>query len=286
MSDNKNKYVLDALGVTAWHDAGYTGKGVHIASVEDFANAPKNAHASLTCLACKEVAPDAEYHYLPQSRNGAEGKTMSETEFLARLVGRVETENISVWFGSRSSTTDNQLDKALNTVPQLTAFFSAGNTGDRNGSTFINAKNIYGVGAVNVTWAHSILGVPSEGAHMTVVPSFYSSESDAVDFAAPTDIYVNGQQFDGTSCSTPVLAGMAALVNQLFIERTGKPLDRDAMYAFLFDNCYKISGKTHHPKSGWGMPILPPIDSIDFSKYTEADMYFPDIEKHWAESIS
>ena len=280
--DARNKYILDALGVLAWHDAGYTGTGVHIASVENFQSAGDNAHERLTYLACKEVAPNAEYYYLPQARNGTEGKELSETAFHARLVGEVERNDISVWFGSRSTSRDPQLDKALDTVPRLTVLFSAGNTGDGGGSKFIDGNNVYGVGAVNISWSYSVGGVPAEGAEMMILPAFYSSESDAVDFAAPTDLYINDSRFDGTSCATPVLAGMCALINEFFIERTGYPLTRGKMYDFLFDNCVKIGGAARTKKSGWGMPILPPIESIDIQKYAGETTMFSDIQNHWA----
>ena len=116
----------------------------------------------------------------------------------------------------------------------------------------------------------------------------YSSESNEVDFCGPTGLrvyYANGATvvFQGTSCATPALAGMAACVNHLFIEKTGKALRREKMYQFLKDCCKDLGTGGKDEKTGWGLPILPRPGEVDIQNYIEGEnAMFTDIDNHWA----
>ena len=73
--------------------------------------------------------------------------------------------------------------------------------------------------------------------------------------------------FSGTSCAAPVLAGMARLVNDLFIDKTGFPLSSADMYRFFADNCRDLHTRGEDDFTGWGLPILPPPETVDVWRY-------------------
>lgn len=251
----RNDYIRRILGVEAFHKAGYTGKRVTIASAEDFAAAKDTDHAKSSYETARQIAPDAKYITLRPFPSGADDLTT----YYPQLIKRAKENNVSAWFGSVDCARASILDDPLATYPEMTVFFAAGNGGEDSASHFIASPDVYGVGAVNLkndNWT----------------PASYTSVSEDVDFASFAGIYTpNGSKFIGTSCATPVLAAMAALVNDFFIDKTGKPLTRDKMYQFLKDNAVDVYLPGADEKTGWGVPILPDPDYIDIAKYAEVE---------------
>lgn len=141
--------------------------------------------------------------------------------------------------------------------------FAAGNDNAKASSRIMECDYVWGVGAYKVM----------AGTNKYLAET-YSSVSEHVDFAAPARLYVGkGKdeeyygQFVGTSCATPVLAGMASLVNDLAIHVTGKSLTQQGMYDFFKDNCKDIDKKGKDVKTGWGAVILPDPSTVDITKY-------------------
>ena len=253
--NSKNNHVRDFLGITAWHEAGYTGTRSLVASSEDFEEG--GYHPKATFEIFREIAPGASLTYIHIA--DADGLAASGADVL---------------FASLSAKTFPQASEWDKTVPDtLAAFVSVGNDGDDRANAYIHAAKIYGVGAVRLIYDTLVGGVPPEGAVPRVIPAEYSSTSDEVDFCGVTDLYLaSGLRFNGTSCACPVVAGMAALVNDFFIARTGRPLKTFKMYRFLRECCTPVDAPAD--KVGWGLPILPPPESIDIWRY--ADMYKDD----------
>ena len=265
--NSRNDNVRDFCGVTAWHNAGYTGSRVSIGSAENFVDASPSTHKYKTWLIANEFAPDAKYYYFKVSATSA-NRTIEQRKALIKSM--LEENGVSVYFASLSGVRDASHDEVLSDFPELILLFSAGNDGDDGSSGYIRSKTIYGVGAVEIKWSKLVNGKPAEDAEVMLRPAGYSSVSEDVDFAAPTKLYLKGSEtFSGTSCAAPALAGMCALVNDFFIDKTGKPLTRDKMYQFLKDNCIDLKDEGHDTKTGWGLPILPHPDTIDISKYAE-----------------
>ena len=106
------------------------------------------------------------------------------------------------------------------------------------------------------------------------VPKIYSSESELVAFSAPTDIayQLTGMPVktgSGTSAATPYLCGMAALVQDLFLHKTGLPLKREALLRFFRDHCLDMETPGHDSKTGYGAVVLPDPEEIDVWAYQD-----------------
>ena len=175
-----------------------------------------------------------------------------------------------VMFVSLSSRGSNGATYADPVIPDdIFIAMSAGNEGTTSSNGWIKAEKVYGVGAVNLKWSAMRNGEPMPGAELMIFSASYTSDSNHVDFGAPTDIYIDNRHdaFGGTSGAAPALAGIVALVQDLFIEKTGRPLSHQAMYQFLKDNSMDIEETGKDDRSGWGLPILPDPATVDVWKY-------------------
>ena len=264
--DSKNNWIRDYLGVSAWHDAGYTGARGLTLTAENIADAGAESHAYKTLLALREIAPGRRVVY--QDMHDADGLIAAVRDSGA------DTMFASVsWYGCTGEWR-RMIDAGL--PDHLSLFCSAGNHSTDRDNPMMAAARVYGVGAVRLTASESRGGVPVPGAVITLVEAGYTSASDHVDFSGATDLYVGegSRVFGGTSCACPVICGMAALVNDLAIERTGRPLKHDAVYRLLRD-CAKPVNKPgiKDDRTGWGLPILPPPEKIDIERYVRMDTY-------------
>lgn len=278
-----NQAALDYLGISAWHEAGYTGKLGLSATGEQFNpkgtelegfveepfkglydNQLEEGHAYQTAYIHHLFAPERTIVQIPYRL----------ADFQRLNAGCINGREVDVMYLSVSSNMNGRAyDDTLERFPRMSFFSAAGNYGGEKFNQLLYAEGIYGVGAVEI---------PS-----MKLPA-YSSESNEVDFCGPTGLkiyYPNGARytFNGTSCATPALAGMAACVNHLFIEKTGKALTREKMYQFLQDCCKDLGTGGKDEKTGWGLPVLPRPEEVDISRYTGVtDNMFTDIEGHWA----
>lgn len=255
--NTKNNWIRDYLGVTAWHEAGYRGKHGLTANGEDFIGKGINAHECQTLQAFHEIAPDREVVYLK----------LSDTDTLLRETAAQGIDTMFVSLSANLNYKDgDRLDEELH--ERTTIFVSAGNDGADKSNKYMTAQRCYGVAAARLLSSELYQGIPIKGADITPMATGYSSVSDLIDFTGVTDLYVdNGHQFGGTSCACPVLCGMAALVNDFFIVHTGSPLTSEAMYRFLKDCSLDLEGNGRDSKNGWGLPLLPPPETIDIFKY-------------------
>jgi hypothetical protein len=237
--DERNKRILDHLGVTAWHDAGYTGKHGRTATAET----ENGMHGMESAGVFRAIAPDRTLVHVPLTIDGLRS--------IKNYPAMIDTMYASL----RDTGTDTgEVDAALKDVSEhLTLFVAAGNDGKPN--RIIEAEYVYAVGAYTLM---------VDG---RMNPTNYTNPSQYVDFAAPVNI--NG--FRGTSASTPALCGMAALVNDMAIQRHGRPLSSKGMCQFLKDNSIDIWDKGRDDFTGWGAPVLPPPETVDLTKYMEVE---------------
>ena len=268
--NSKNDYIREYLGVDKFHARGYTGTRVKALSAEDFNKENATQHSLQTRLAFLEIAPDAMLSYAPFP-----GASNTAPEFQKMCKGAC------VMFASLSTEGGGAAYAEAVIPDDLFVCVSAGNDGGSSANGWMSGRKIYGAGAVDIRWSAMRGGEPLPGATLLVQSAPYTSHSENVDFGAATGLYLPGyaSTFTGTSCAAPVLAGIAALVNDFFIQQTGRPLSHEAMYQFLKDCTVDIEAEGKDNVSGWGVPRLPDPDTIDIWKYqTEEDRDMEDAE--------
>lgn len=251
-----NDYIRDFLGVTAWHKAGYTGKGVRVCTYEN-PNLSGYAHGHNTWNASKEIAPDCELIYAGK----ATAKTVTADDIDYMLSLHPDIIFASLAFSSPLDYADKFAD-----YPFTTIFMSAGNDeGDIPYNNALESPYIYGIGAYYIM------------ANGTIRPTYFSAEGDGVDFCGPAKIWVPTatgeaiQPVSGTSFAGPIMAAMTALALGVIKEKSGLPMSRDMLYQFFEDHAVDIGSSGKDTKCGWGAVVLP-APGTDISKYMEADM--------------
>lgn len=259
----ENDYLRDYLGVSAWHKAGYTGGRVKIASAEDFASGKPGTHVYDTYFAAKEIAPLAAYTYVPFLHGN--GKT--DAEVLADAKDNLT--DTQVLFSALNCSGFEGVDAMFASLPELSVLWAAGNDSTNSAFTWIEYESVWGVGAVNVGYDTTVNGKPTPTSKIIVTPENYSSESKHVDFCSAT-IYSESGRLRGTSFATPVLAGMCALVQDFFMDKIGRFLNRQEMYDFLKENCVDVADTGKDSKTGWGFVRLPDPYTVDYRRYDMA----------------
>ena len=243
----------DFCGITAWHNAGWTGQGIRIWNAEN-TTPQQEAHGDGTTSRILDAAPDADvtpsFHYINTSGEHIteeyvyeDGKKLSADQFCAEHDFHIVSCSQK---GDKRSTDERRtLYGNLRKKYNLTLFNSAGNDGSAGvkGGKIPESEALY-VGACMAfkkdyndlrMWQYSSIG----------------DEEDEVDFSTfPADQ-------SGTSFSCPYLAGTTALLMQ----RYGKMTSAEVY------NYYKMCARpidTGHPYkenydlwSGYGVPILP-----------------------------
>lgn len=274
-------------GVTAFHNAGYYGERVIAGTGESWGllyynpagmvidptadslyTSESQSHGMETAATFFQVAPASKLISLSFT-----GKFMSdgsfESTFIDESIPIIQSMGITNMFNSFTQTGNNAyfqaLQQALNNVPNFKCYFSAGNDDTDDYNKVMQVENVFGVGAYRIMVSGEIV---LEG---------YSSESEYVDFAAPSMIYVNlfatspdasAAPCSGTSFSAPWLCGMSCLVDDFFIDRTGYPLSREAMRQFMIDCSEDIGDSGTDVETGHGAPRLPNPEDIVISNYT------------------
>lgn len=278
-----NKKEFDLSGITTWHKAGYTGKNIRIANLEGtdpslwffngkikdpFNNASgvgRNYHGHQTADILHQVAPEAEIYIL--SNSGRYGSKTAEGKFIEESIPFMESEQIHLVNASLGGVDNPVLNERIKEAQEhgVTFITSAGNEADSGVGGYARSGVWIAVGAVHLSGKGEILHAG------------YSSIGEAVDFTQFSGLYVHdarkgyeGRVFpvQGTSFSSPMLCGMLALMQQLFLEKTGRTLYQDELYEFMKDYSIDLWEPGHDTKSGYGLFLLPKNpDSIDIGKH-------------------
>lgn len=165
---------------------------------------------------------------------------------------------------STSKLTDQIYQEAMDQIPDFKLWWAMGNDDDDSYNRITDLECMYGVGAYKIMVDGQI------------VPEGFSSESTTVDFCAPDMIYINTSAtspdatagpHSGTSFSAPTLCAMSCLVDDFFIDKTGKPLSREMMYQFFLDHCEDLDAEGFDVETGHGAVRLPDPAEIDIEKY-------------------
>ncbi|MGJ0846662.1 S8 family peptidase [Tissierella praeacuta] len=280
----ENTREFELSGINYWHKKGYTGNGVKIANMEScnidawyLKSQPKdpfnhrrnkldNAHGNQTINVLSQVAPDADFYILPTS--GSYGNEYAKGDFPEKAIPFMISEGIHLVNASLIGINNDTLNKIIKNAQEngVTFVSSAGNESDKGTSGYVNSGLWISVGAVHMNKKGDI-NLAS-----------YSSIGEAVDFVQFSGIYVNDVRpsykdrtiyVTGTSFSSPILCGMLALVQQLFIEKTGQPLSQTKLYEFILDNTIDLGEMGKDVEYGHGLFILPNPENIDINKYMD-----------------
>nr|DAQ98891.1 MAG TPA: Phosphodiester glycosidase [Caudoviricetes sp.] len=282
LDDNKRhrKYT----GVSKFHAAGYYGAGIVAASgeawslksynpddqcVDPFGEGFGTGHSLNTAATFFQVAPKAQLYMLSTSSllSGTPGR--SYDKFVTKSIPLIKEKRITAMFNSFTKQYNNETREAItNSLKEVEdffkCFFAMGNDSTKDYNQITDIEEIFGVSAYT-------LMVSGEA-----VPAGYSSESETTDFAAPSMIYTNttatkpsdsGGPNAGTSFSAPWLCGMCCLLDEFFIDKTGKPLTREMTYRFFKDHTKDLGNPGFDKKNGYGAVILPDPSEIDVEKY-------------------
>ena len=305
-----NRQERDYTGVSKFHKAGYFGERVVAASGEYWAleaynpggqvldplgiGTDSDTHAINTAATFFQVAPKAKLYMLPSNKGVFRGDGTYTSDFLEKSAALIEKYNVTNMFVSKSASRHTaffrDLSQWLRGHGDFKYYFAAGNYDTEKYNEMIEIDEITGVAAYHIN---------DDG---EAIRAGYSSESEYVDFAAPSSIYLNihatspkdskGLPKTGTSFATPWLCGMAVLVDDYFIDKTGKPLSREAMLRFFRDHCRDIYLPGKDVKTGYGAVYLPDPAEIDIAKYTDCSpldkpdkpVNPPDISEDWAKA--
>lgn len=300
---DSNAWLRRVTGVDKFHAAGYFGSRVTAGTGEKVNTESYSAggkiipvlgdgtseHAVQTAAVFFQVAPETTLYSFSTNTRLAGGQ--KHWDFFSDCVPVIDEKRISNIFFSRVENNKETIKKhreVLKDRPWLKEFWAAGNDGAESYSKLLQIEDVIGVGAAEVLRSSKVIGGPR------VYPAGYTSQTELVDFAAPGNPGVNiratsqsdsAQILAGTSFAAPWLCGMACLVDDFFLDRTGQALSRAAMVRFFKDHCQDIGEAGKDNQSGFGLVVLPDPEEIDIEKYVEVrKMEFADKDRisSWA----
>ena len=267
-----NEEAFDFLGIAKFHENGYTGKNITIASKESIiqgifndvecddyfsTDTSKSAkHGTTVMDYIRQVVPDAKK--IACDFSGITEKNVWKCEGMEKLLSNPP----QVFTSSSYNTSDSQEHhmKKYRELRDKGCFLvhGAGNDGEDGVLNVVKNDVFKAVAAYKL-----YCGKPKKES--------FSSVGEEVDFASLDNLRASwdNKRHTGTSFSAPVFAGMVALVQDFFIVQIGKQLDYENLLQFIKDNCIDLEETGIDNKSGFGLFILPDPNSINISKYTD-----------------
>ena len=298
MIPKENLKEFEISGILRWHELGYTGKGISIASLEGFnPNAyflkgkVKNpfgrdngdAHGTQVMDIILQVAPEAELHsvpFFPMTISGGKvtgGFMDNVLPYLYKNVDIITTSSIN-----RPNKTRDEM--MLETQEKgLIWLCAAGNDTDEI-SGYGKSDAWIAVGAVGYRDIDGEIfrkGYSNTGKYLNLMSfsGLYFRQFEKESKYPP-------YQLEGTSFSTPMAAAMMCLAQQFFKEKAGRKLYQDEMMEFIKDFSVDLGEEGFDHLHGWGLFVLPEPSKIDVKKYLlrgSNEMIFKDTKGHWAE---
>lgn len=255
---------LDFLGITKWHKAGYTGKGITVVGGE------------LTTDKFRSIHTDRLSEIIrPHGFGGGDNAQHGTNMFVHLLTVAPEVTAISceksksfnyclendvdiytTALVSRQKITEQKEELIQKCIDKGCIFFIAAGNYDDNGLAGESKSEKYwaigGAEFINGKWQK--LNISSMG-----------EELDFVCVAKWLGV-------NGSSPMAFTVAGMCALVQQFFKERAGRKLNREEMERFIKDNCRDILQEGFDVESGYGLFVLPNPEEIDINKYVSGEV--------------
>ena len=284
----ENYHIRKFTGVDKFHNAGYYGERVYASTGENwdinnynpddlvlipFGNGRDwgnydGGHGTKTAATFFQVAPKAHLVQMSEVFPCRTGKNCY-CGLEDNCLPYIKEYGITSIFCSFEMICDKYLaEKYTSILDELETFnflISAGNESVSGYNKLAMCDSIITVGAYYVSGNKA-------------KPEYFTSNTEYVDFGAPdkqttkfalkTNIIEYGKN-SGTSFSAPWLCGMICLVNDFFIDKTGKPLHYKKMYEFLKDYSKDVGDEGFDDEMGFGAPILPNPSDIEIDKYVE-----------------
>ena len=259
---------LDFLGITEWHKAGYTGKGIKILSHEKVCEKKhpdvispkgfnsKSGHGDDVMSHIKLVSPDATFIAYPfNGQFGNDTYKCDCADYIRNQGVHVCTDSLLGEYptGGKQKAIQDCIDSGC------MFFIAAGNDGNKGLKPESRYEGYLAVGGVKpkilqgeIDW--SVL-------HRTN----YSSVGKELDLVVLAELL----GINGTSFCSPVAAGMVADVQQFFLEKAGRVLKPIELTRFIMDNLLDVEAEGFDIETGHGLFRLPKPSSIDITKYAK-----------------
>ncbi|MBU3216638.1 S8 family serine peptidase [Clostridium estertheticum] len=264
--EEKNKKIFDYLGITAYHNAGVTGKGIKIGVMDrdfDIASSTLNGlikgangagvtadddHGMYVCSIVKQILPDAEVYLIGKLGVSPLEWAMNNNMDIvtcSQIYGTVGSPNAKLEGFPEASKSAYQKGLLLCS--------GAGNDGDKGQTGNLalpgGLPEWVSVGAVNGSnyiW-DGVIG-----------RSTYSGFGTDLEVMSFDNIYGVGDKgpfpFGGTSCAAPVFSGLMGLV----MSNIGKR-DPSQLREFATWFCVDIDSVGRDKYTGYGVFKLPPL---------------------------
>lgn len=255
---------FEFLGINKFRELGYTGSRVKIMSdekiIKDYPNVDKERwdkvicpkgyqtngswHGSSVMNILQDICPDATYIAFPMDMKGTEKNYTSKcVDYI--LENKVHLFTTSQVGGSVSKAKAKAMQDCIDNG--TTFFCAAGNQGDNGMLGEAKSDKHIAIGALNpdkkLKWAS------------------YSSIGKELDYVSI------GFYGFGTSYTTPTVCAMCGLVQDFFIDKTGRALVRSELIDFINDHLIDVEDEGFDVKTGNGLFILPNPLEIDIGKY-------------------
>jgi peptidoglycan L-alanyl-D-glutamate endopeptidase CwlK len=283
---------LTFLGITRWHELGYTGKGIKIMSDElIYQKAPSGTsqerwdkiicpkgyrskagdtpwHGTAVMSHILMVAPDAECIAFPLS--GSFGSTYNSAcaEYIKENKVHIFTTSSvgSYPVAGRRMAIEDCIEAGC------IFFGSAGNDGESGVREEIQYEGYWAIGGVKPKFTGEYNGEDPIYDWGKLTKVGYSAVGEELDYVTIAEIMTAV----GTSFCSPVFAAMVGLVQQFFIEKIGRRLTRREMANFIADNLRDLEVEGFDTRTGHGSFILPEPSTIDIRKYVaDIDVAYP-----------
>ena len=263
---------LDFLGITAWHKAGYTGKGIKILSDERVCQkkhpdvispsgfSSKSGHGDDVMSHIKLVAPDATFIAYPFSGTfGTDSYKCNGAEY-------IKSEGVHVFTTSSLGQFPNGgKQKAIQDCIKAGCIFfiAAGNDNLKGLKAESRYEGYLAIGGVKPRFTGEYKWNDPIYDWNNFIKTNYSSVGEELDYVTLAEIL----GVSGTSHCAPVFAGMVADVQQFFLEKAGRVLKPIEMERFVADNLLDVDIDGFDVRTGHGLFRLPDPETIKISDY-------------------
>lgn len=255
---------FEFLGINKFRESGYTGSRVKIMSdekiIKNYQNVDKERwekvicpkgyrtnddwHGSAIMDILIDICPDATYISFPMDMQGT-GENYSSKCVDYILENKVNLFTTSCVGGKISKTKEKAMQDCIDNG--TTFFAAAGNKGED--------------GMMGESKSDKYLAIGALEPNKKLIKANYSSIGKELDYVSI------GFYSTGTSFTTPTFCAMCGLVQDFFIDKTGRALVRSELINFINDHLIDVEDEGFDVKTGNGLFILPNPSEIDIAKY-------------------